>query len=104
MQLSNYHHGDFPSLLGDFLRGLQAVQVGSQSFWLSQLIAVLYSAPPYSCWTLVIPAESSGIQWSPVEWDRIPVDSTGLQTEIEIELESGSKYMCINNCKHKYGI
>ena len=33
--------------------------------------------PPYSCRTPVIPAESGGIRWSPVEWDRNPVDSTG---------------------------
>ena len=59
---------------------------------------------PYSCWTPVIPAESSGIQWSPVEWNWIPVNSTGLQTEIEIELESGSKHMCTNSCKNKYSI
>ena len=30
------------------------------------------------------------------------LDSTEFQTEIEIELESGSKYMCTNSCKHKY--
>ena len=59
---------------------------------------------PYSCWTPVIPAESSGIQWSPVEWNWIPVNSTGLQTEIEIELESGSNHMYTNSCKHKYSI
>ena len=69
--------------------------------------AVLYSAPPIPVglwsfqWNLV---ESGGIQWSPVEWDWIPVDSTELQTEIEIELESGSKYICTNSCKYKYGI
>ena len=60
--------------------------------------------PRYFCWTSVIPAESSRIQWSPVEWNWIPVNSTGLQTEIEIELESGSKHMCTNSCKHKYSI
>ena len=27
-----------------------------------------------------------------------------LQTEIEMELESGSKHMCTNSCKHKYSI
>ena len=32
------------------------------------------------------------------------MDSTGLQTEIETELESGSIYMCTNSCKHNYGI
>ena len=69
--------------------------------------AVLYSAPPIPVrirsfrWN---PAESSGVQWNPAEWDWIPVDSTGLLTEIEIELEFGSKYMCTNSCKHKYGI
>ena len=47
---------------------------------------------------------SSGIQWNGTGFQWIPVDSTGLQTEIEIELESGSKYMCTNSCKHKYGI
>ena len=31
-----------------------------------------------------------------MEWNWIPVNSTGLQTEIEIELESGSKHMCTN--------
>ena len=46
--------------------------------------------------------ESSKVQWSPAEWGWIPVDSTGLQTEIEIELESGSRYMCTNSCKHNY--
>ena len=65
---------------------------------------VLYTAPPHSCQTPVILAESSGIQWSPAEWNWIPVNSTGLQTEIEIELESGSKYMGTNSCKHKYSI
>ena len=59
---------------------------------------------PYSCWTPVIPAESSRIQWSPVEWNWIPVNSTGLQTEMEIELEFCSKHMCTNSCKHKYSI
>ena len=49
-------------------------------------------------------SHSSGIQWSPVEWNWIPVNSTGLQTEIEIELESGSKHMCTNSCKNKYSI
>ena len=71
-------------------------------FW-----TVLYSAPPipvgiWSFWWNL--AESSGVQWNPAEWDWIPVDSTGLQNEIEIKLESGSKYMCTNSCKHKYGI
>ena len=60
--------------------------------------------PPYSCWTPVIAAESSRIQWSPVVWNCIPVNSTGLQTKIEIELESGSKHMYTNSCKHKYSI
>ena len=50
---------------------------------------------------LVDSGHSGGIQWNPAEWDWIPVGSTGLQTEIEIELESGSKYMCTNSCKHK---
>ena len=70
-------------------------------------ISVLYSAPPIpvGIWSFRWnPAESSGVQWNPAEWDWIPVDSTGLQTEIEIELESGSKYMCTNSCKHKYCI
>ena len=69
--------------------------------------SVLYSAPPIpvGIWSFQWnPAESSGVQWNPAEWDQIPVDSTGLKTEIEIELESGSKYMCTNSCKHKYGI
>ena len=60
--------------------------------------------PPHSCQTPVILAESSGIQCSPAEWNWIPVNSTGLQTEIEIKLESGSKYMGTNSCKHKYSI
>ena len=60
-------------------------------------MSVLYSAPP-------IPVGIWSFQWNPAEWDWIPVDSTGLQTEIEIELESGSKYMCTNSCKHRYGI
>ena len=46
--------------------------------------------------------EFSEVQWSPVEWKQIPEDSTELQTEVEIELESGSKYMYINSCKDKY--
>ena len=65
---------------------------------------------PYFCWIPVIPVDSShsshssGIQWSPVEWNWIPVNSTGLQTEIEMKLESGSKHMCTNSCKNKYSI
>ena len=39
-----------------------------------------------------------------MEWNWIPVKSTGLQAEIDIELESGSKHMCTNSCKHKYSI
>ena len=58
--------------------------------------------PPYSCWNLVSVVESSGIQWSQAEWAQIPVDSTGLQTEIETELEPGSKYMCVVNTSMVY--
>ena len=59
--------------------------------------------PPYSCQTPVIPVESSsGIQWSLAEWNQIPVNSTGVQTEIETELECGSKYMYTDSCKYKY--
>ena len=49
-------------------------------------------------------SHSSGIWRNPVESSGIQQNGTGLQTEIEIELESGSKYMCTNSCKHKYGI
>ena len=49
-------------------------------------------------------SHSSRIQWSPVEWNWIPVNSTGLQTEMEIELEFCSKHMCTNSCKYKYSI
>ena len=33
--------------------------------------------PPYSCWNPVIPVESSGIQWSPVESSGMGPDSSG---------------------------
>ena len=49
---------------------------------LFEVVSVLYSAPP-------IPVRLWSFQRNPVEWDWIPVDSTGLQTKIEIELESG---------------
>ena len=32
------------------------------------------------------------------------MNSMGLQTEVEIELESSSKYMGTNSCKYKYSI
>ena len=40
---------------------------------------------------------SGRIQWNPVESsDQIPVDSTGFQTEIEIEQESGCIQTVVN--------
>ena len=51
--------------------------------------STLHCPPPFL-------SESSGVQWSPAEWNWIPVNSTGLQTEIKIELESGNKYMDTN--------
>ena len=62
----------------------------------SPRIYVHLGTQAYSCRTPVIPVESSGIQWSPVKWDRIPVDCTELQTEIEIELEYGCEQTVLN--------
>ena len=70
------------------------------SFFL--IFTVLYSAP------IPVGLQSfQRIQWNPVKssgMELIPVNSTELQTEIEIELESRSKHMCTNSCKHKDSI
>ena len=69
----------------------------------AKLFQTDYLFPTYFLYFTVPPlllsdsGNSGGIQW-------IPVDSTGLQTEIEIKLESGGKYICTNSCKYKYNI
>ena len=80
--------------------GVHVDYVGDGKVLLFSSFSQYFTVPLF----LLDSSHSSGIQWSSVEWNWIPVNSTGLQTEIEMELESGSKHMCTNSCKHKYGI